>query len=203
MLPGPSKDGTVGAMPVLSLANANTRGEGGRARSSRENAKSAGLGSRPSKAVEKATILLLCKLKPTGKVCNICSIKETEPDLINADRTMKWSYPETIDEANKVFWNQGDQCYVCTKVFNSQYKHTYKTSKAVKDKMGIDEPFNNEVVAVVNLVRNKIKEAGSYTVQIKVSDMDQVQKLLSKKRKVLGVEGPVDEVWEPDDYETE
>jgi hypothetical protein len=201
MLPGPSKDGTVGAMPVLSLAN--TKGEGGRARSSRENAKTAGVGSRPSKAVEKATILLLCKLKPTGKVCNICSIKETEPDLINADRTMKWAYPETIDEANKVFWNQGDQCYVCTKVFNSQYKHTYKTSKAVKDKMGIDEPFNNEVVAVVNLVRNKIKEAGSYTVQIKVSDMDQVQKLLSKKRKVLGVEGPVDEVWEPDDYETE
>lgn len=100
--------------------------------------------------------------------------------------------------------NEGNICYYCLKVFNSQYKLEYKTPDNLSLNFGTKEGLKDNCLELIAVVKAKCKEAGSYTVQIKLNDVDCAeQRILVRKRKLVSIDAPVDEVWDVDDYEKE
>ena len=84
---------------------------------------------------------------------------------------MKWGYTKFM-KSDGTWVNEGNICYYCLKVFKAQYKREYKTPDNLSLNFGTKEGLKDSCLELVAVVKAKCKEAGSYTVPIKLNDVD-------------------------------
>ena len=86
-------------------------------------------------------ISIIAQVKPDGRSCTVCQVKDSDTDFVCAKIFMRWGHPPklVITDTEQHYENDGNQCYYCVKPFKSRYKSRYKSMQAMISEFGRNE----------------------------------------------------------------
>ena len=210
--------GSVGTMPILGLAagskavsssgkktTSKTSGKSSKdkheKKETREKKERSPKADRPT-CNESGKVTDIIVVKPDGRACKICGVKDFVIDYVNGQIYIKWSRPPSLSKEGKHV-NDGYVCYYCNKLFVSQYRDDHKTIDGLATAMGTP-PKGKYLTLEVKGFREIIVKACTvqkkYNVRIDLTVKDQARKLVHNKRKVVAIETN-DQVWDETYYE--
>ena len=142
-------------------------------------------------------ISILLLVRPDGRECGVCGIKDSETDYVVSKIFVRWGYePKRVETAGEVYYvNQGQQCYYCVKGFNSRYKTKYSTIGKMVACFGKDEKMLQAFKNLVQVITNKMIAAGKYNIQVGIKDEEAAKKLDLVTRQDLVAADEPDEIW--------
>ncbi|CAK0807783.1 unnamed protein product [Prorocentrum cordatum] len=98
---------------------------------------------------------------PDGRLCRLCSCKDSDPDLTFPEMCMHWGFPPG-PETNK---NQGRLCFYCFRVYNAEYASKFKNLAAFLKAFGeqgsdLMVKFNSMREQVITICKDKQMTVG-------------------------------------------
>ena len=150
----------------MSLIGPGSQGNVGAAMSSASSA---------STATEKKAVDV--NVLPDGRLCQLCNVPDSDPDLVHAKASMKWGYPP--DKASRK--NVGRVCYYCTRVWTARFKSKFKQVEKLIAAFGSDMELMGVFQHWRKIAVELMQRAGSYDVTVQWGDEKNVKELMLKK----------------------
>ena len=136
---------------------------------------------------------------PDGRCCDTCKELDTSIDPVTLavykiEEARCWGYSARADGTQ-----QGYVCFYCLLLFQSRYKHMYRTRAELVVVLGSNQDEHDRFRSYLSALISYFIQHGGRGIQLRWADIDKKQVSLLTVDKVEIAERP-DELWDYDEY---